>query len=355
MKINKMINLILPCAGKSSRFPGKPKWLLTCPNGNLMIQESLSCLDLTDVNNIFITFVKEHIDKYFPRGNIYDLFKKYKNLKITILENFTQSQTETVYLTIKKNNIQGAIFIKDCDSYYNYKIKKGNYACSLIVNEKNNVSTLYNKSFIEKNALNQIINFCEKKIISNIICVGGYSFENSKLFIDFYEKCKDIQLNTKEFHISHLIHFCLLENEIFYSEEIENFIEWGTPSEWKNYKDSFSTLFLDIDGTIFKNSGQYSVPSWGYSEPLKENLEVIKNLYNKGRTQIILTTARKKEFEEITKTQLKKYNVPYDDIIFGLLHSKRILINDYSDTNPYPSSISINIKRDSNELKNLLF
>ena len=35
------MSLILPCAGSSSRFPNmKPKWMLTSPQNNLMIQES---------------------------------------------------------------------------------------------------------------------------------------------------------------------------------------------------------------------------------------------------------------------------------------------------------------------------
>ena len=41
------MKLLLPVAGKSSRFPGlRPKWLLTLPNGQLMIERSLSGLKL---------------------------------------------------------------------------------------------------------------------------------------------------------------------------------------------------------------------------------------------------------------------------------------------------------------------
>ena len=37
------MKLLLPIAGRSSRFPNmKPKWLLTHPNGNFMIDESIS-------------------------------------------------------------------------------------------------------------------------------------------------------------------------------------------------------------------------------------------------------------------------------------------------------------------------
>lgn len=348
-----MVSLIIPCAGKSTRFTGKPKWMLTCPNGNLMIQETIKNLDLINVNIIYITFVKQHIKKFFKNYDIYKLFDFLnKKFIITILEDFTKSQTETVYETIKQNNIKDSIFIKDCDNFFNYKIKKGNYICSLKINENNNVNNLYNKSFIEINNINQIINICEKKIISDIICVGGYSFENSEDFEKFYIKTKDIKLELKEFFISHLIYYCLLEKMVFYSEEINNYIDVGTQEEWDNYKKSFKTLFLDIDGTIFFNSGEYSSISWGDNEPIQENVDYIRKIYGEGRTKIILTTARKLEYKNKTIEQLKKYNIPYDDIIFNLYHSKRYLINDFSESNPYPTSIAINIKRNDNNLKN---
>jgi hypothetical protein len=38
----------------------------------------------------------------------------------------------------------------------------------------------------------------------------------------------------------------------------------------------------------------------------------------------------------------------------GLFHSKRIIINDYSKSNPFKSCDSINLKRDSSELKDIL-
>ena len=49
---------------------------------------------------------------------------------------------------------------------------------------------------------------------------------------------------------------------------------------------------------------------------------------------------------------MRDYEIPYDNIIFNLLHCKRYLINDYSDTNPYPTCIS-KLKRNDNSLKEL--
>ena len=57
--------LIIPAAGKSSRFPGiRPKWMLTHPNGNLMIVESISGLELNKYSQIIITILEEHEKQY---------------------------------------------------------------------------------------------------------------------------------------------------------------------------------------------------------------------------------------------------------------------------------------------------
>ena len=38
----------------------------------------------------------------------------------------------------------------------------------------------------------------------------------------------------------------------------------------------------------------------------------------------------------------------------GVLHSGRILINDFAATNPYPTSVAINLPRNSKNLKEYL-
>ena len=44
---------------------------------------------------------------------------------------------------------------------------------------------------------------------------------------------------------------------------------------------------------------------WGETEPIAENIDYLNNLYNTGKVQIILTTARTSEYEEVTKQQLE--------------------------------------------------
>jgi len=321
-----------------------------------MIQECIRGFDLENKQKIYITILEEHFIKYLSNTNIEKLFEfTNKNISILKLKEKTNSQSETVYKTIKNFDIKGPIFIKDCDNFFTTKIELGNYICYLKINQENNVNKIFNKSFIEINEnTSKIINICEKKIISDMICVGGYSFENSQDFIQAYEECKDINLSNSELYISHIILNMILKNKTFFAKIIENYIDWGTINEWNCYINNFKTLFLDIDGTLFYNCGRYSEIKWGENKPIQKNIDFINKLYNEGKTQIILTTSRTDEFKDVTIKQLKKHNVKYDQIIFNLFHAKRYLINDYADTNPYPSSIAINLQRDSSNLDLLL-
>ncbi len=77
----------------------------------------------------------------------------------------------------------------------------------------------------------------------------------------------------------------------------------------------------------------------------------MNKIYNTGTVQIILTTARKSNYKNETIEQLERYNIPYDNIIYDLYHGKRFLINHFADTNPYPSAISVNLSRNSDNLE----
>lgn len=346
------MSLIIPCAGSSSRFPNmKPKWMLTTPKNKLMIQECIELIVLDKIKDIYLTFLKEHLDTY-NLTNLEELFNfTGKKIHILLLDHKTKNQPETIVKTINHFNIQGPIFIKDCDNSFQCKIVPGNYICTLKIDDKNNVNKLYNKSFVQINELNEIINISEKNIISNYICIGGYSFENSETFINLFN---DINHKNESLFISHLVFKAILQKINFKSYEVSNYHDWGTLDDWNQYKKDFKTLFIDIDGTLFHNSSEYFSPKWGESKPIIENINHIKKLYNQGNTQIILTTSRKEQYREKTIQQLMYHKIPYDNIIFNLYHCKRFLINDYSSTNPYPTAISINLERNDNKLKNLL-
>tara|TARA_Y100000034_G_C6880965_1_gene403684 strand:- start:429 stop:1505 length:1077 start_codon:yes stop_codon:yes gene_type:complete len=347
------MNLIIPCAGESSRFPGtRPKWMLTQPDGQLMVVSSLSGLDLEEVSRVYLIVLQKHLDEYKCHDGIKEAFGiagLEDKLEIVILEESTTSQPETVALGIRKANIKGPIFIKDCDGYFKAKIRPKNEVSVFDLADMELVHAA-NKSYVICDEHGLISNIAEKTIISSTFCVGGYSFENASSFIQYYESLKDYD----GLYVSHIIYQMMLDEITFEVQRVRDYVDWGTLKEWALYKEEYATLFVDIDGVLVQSSSKYFSPKWGETAAISSNAQILRELYDSGKVQIILTTARDEQVRELTEEQLERLGIKYHRIVFGLLHSKRIIINDYAATNPYKSCDAINIRRNSSELTEML-
>lgn len=348
--------LVIPLGGASSRYPDitRPKWLLNLPNGNLMLQESISKLDLLHFDDIVFICLAEHVQKY----ELKKLFKLAFPFNHTLIEiNSSASQPDTVRQGLKKYNEECSILIKDCDNMFNILdyslIQNNNAVCFGKIGEDFNNGDIENKSYIILNDMNKVKNIVEKQIISNDFCVGGYAFKSSIEFIKSVEELEQIT-DLNKMYISHVIYHLIYKHKIFNAVRVSDYIDWGTQIEYEKYKKQFNTLFIDIDGVLVQNSAQYFEPYWGTTDALYPNIEYLQNLWSSGKIQIILTTSRTSAYADITKNQLDKFKIPYDQIIFDLWHTKRILINDFAGSNNYRTADAINIERNNAKLKTYL-
>ena len=347
------MNLIIPCAGESSRFPGtRPKWMLTQPDGQLMVVSSLSGLNLDEISKIYLIVLRKHLDEYKCHDGIKEAFADAgldDKLEIIILEESTKSQPETVAIGINKADIEGPIFIKDCDGYFEAKIFPKNEVSVFDLADMELVHAA-NKSYVICDEHGLISNIAEKTIISSTFCVGGYSFESAAAFVRYYESLREYE----GLYVSHIIYQMMLDEITFEVQRVENYVDWGTLAEWTLYKEEYATLFVDIDGVLVQSSSKHFSPKWGETPAISQNAQILRELYDSGKIQIILTTARDEQVKDLTEAQLDRLGIKYHRIVFGLLHSKRIIINDYAATNPYKSCDAINIRRNSTELSEML-
>jgi ribonucleotide monophosphatase NagD (HAD superfamily) len=127
--------------------------------------------------------------------------------------------------------------------------------------------------------------------------------------------------------------------------------------EWTDVMNNHQTIFCDYDGVIVKNKGKFGVTNWYNSddEPIEENVKTIKELVDAGAT-LVITTSRDKSLEPKISDFLNSNGITNYTILCGLPHARRVLINDYANTNPYPSAISLNLERNGslNKLTNNL-
>lgn len=351
--------VVIPAAGRSSRFNGlSPKWMRTHPDGNLMIQKSLQTFKDKDFDIYLIT--TSEIEENF--SVIEKLKLALPKVNVIILENSTKSSVETLFLGLEKIgkliNIDTPLFVKDADNLVEFDWNNFdlNLSSSVGLNVKlNPVNNIANKSFIVINENGLIIDFVEKEIVSNIISVGTHYFKTA------IEALKTAQLlltnnvdQSYELYTSHLIAYNIYSGIEYKMIPASLYEDFGTQLEWDKIRDNHKTIFIDFDGTLVENRGRFTNPNWFSRNdiPLKNNIEILKKLNDKG-SQIIITTSRCSSEKEYIKNFLKNQNIIVHEVICDLNHSERIIVNDFFDTNPYPTASAINIPRNG-DLKNFL-
>lgn len=338
------MDLLVPCAGKSSRFiTQRPKYLLTMPDGRLMIEVIVEPFK-EKFDRLLFAVLKEH-DQKFDSKNV--LQKIFPNSQVLIINELTKGQADTVLKMIEYFQVDKSFLVKDSDSYFktpiNYESAK-NYI-SVCDARKAPLVKLHNKSFADISEQNYVIRTGEKEIMSKFFSCGGYFFSNPKDFIDNFKKYEEIQIGG-EYFISNIIDMMIDSGIIFHPMECSNYEDWGTYEDWITYRKTKSTYFFDIDGVIYDNGSQYWEPKWGEAKIFEKAKEKINELFEKGNL-IILVTSRPESFREVSIKQFEKDGLRFHQLIMNIFHGTRILINDYSDTNPYPAAKAINTKRNS--------
>lgn len=348
-----MITMVLPIAGRSSRFPNmNPKWSLTHPRGDMMVVEAIKGIDLEDVGRICVIGLTEHDEKFRLRDTLSTQFKALglaPKVDFVLLDEPTRHQPETIAQGLRQGGVDGPIYIKDSDNFFRHRPTPGNSVAGYDLHKIEKVNAR-SKSYFEINGDGYITNIVEKRIVGSKFCAGAYSFESTAQFLKYYDALCD----QGEIYVSHIIYSMILDGIGFIHSDVEDYIDWGTVKEWRAYTNLYSTLFVDLDGTLVVNSGQYGKPRWGDTDGIRPNIEAVNHLYNSNKVHIIVTTSRKPEFREATIAQLERVGLKYHQIIFDLPHAKRIIINDYAPSNPFKSCEAINLKRNSPDLKEML-
>lgn len=349
-----MSTLILPVAGRSSRFPNmRPKWLLTMPSGKLMFEEAVANLHLHNFTRIVITCLKEHVENFVNLKKLEASAQQNISAKIEfcILENPTNSHSETIYETIKRMHITGNIYLKDCDNTFAVEYLTENSVATVSLNAVELIDAK-NKSYVTTNELGIIDNIVEKSVISSEFCCGGYSFEKAEEFVSTFEKLRTRDANM-EWYISHIIFQMMLDGKSFRTHAAEQYVDWGTLREYRHVARKKITVFCDIDGVLLINGSKFGAKGWN-TDAITENVNALIKLQRQDRLYLVLTTSRPKSEEIYVQRILKQLGLTYDQAVWGLPHTKRVMVNDFSPSNPYPSAISINLHRDATTLDQYL-
>src|SRR6185312_14080681 len=86
--------LLLPCAGRSSRYPGvRPKWMLTLPCGELALARAAASVPRDAYGRIVAAVRAEHEERH---GAVSLLKRVFGDIDVIVLDHDTQGPADTV-------------------------------------------------------------------------------------------------------------------------------------------------------------------------------------------------------------------------------------------------------------------
>lgn len=337
--------LILPCAGRSSRYPGvRPKWMLTLPEGEIALERATASLPKNSYDRMVIAVRADHEERYGCRALLKRVFG---HVGVVVLPHETRGPADTVAETIARADITGAIAIKDADSFFDPSpLPDSSFVSVCDVRRSPQMTSVGAKSFAVINGEGLIVDMVEKSLASNHICVGLYGFAEAGRFVEVFNAVANANPEG-EIYVSHVISRAIRDGLVVRPHTVEGLIDVGTLEDWRRYTRARGTVVTDIDGVVFRNHSRYFEPLWDEpDEPIAENIATLR-AWEEGGAQIIFMTARPEEHRARTESALRQHGLTPHALIMDCRHGRRFLVNDHAGTNPYPSAVAVNLERNS--------
>jgi hypothetical protein len=352
------VTVIIP----AGREDPKPCWLRTHPNGNLVIVELLRLLDLTDVHHVIVATTTSHVERWCAGSTaaleqfVQNRLPAHVRFEIFMCSRPTAHAADTVATVIRSKGVSGPLFIKDQDGSFAHKVQCGNYVVGMRVTESCQIDALPTKSFIEATG-SLLSSIHEKKIVSDMICVGGYGFESSADFLTSLEHVEALHRTAKtvledvsslppiRIFISHVVQQqLLLEGKVFAVDLTDAFFDWKTDDGWRRFCKSYRNVEVSLEGVLFINERAKRDVVSAYldepdMEPISANIAYLRHL-DRSRTHITLRTSRAESSRRHLERLLAEHGVPYDCLICSSLHATTFVVGAYGEDVPHPSSVS---------------
>lgn len=342
---------------------------------------ALRASGLINHNKIFVVSQKSEL-ALFDFAGLVSTFCELNDCFVS-LDGITRGPAESAYMALVKlisdgkANLDEPLIINDCDHYFNGS-NLVNALQKFLSNDEKDILLLTSPkdpedlswSFLryKDGVLTGIVEKPKSGQLSGIDSssglVGVYTFKSIKLFIETFENnFRNRALsNVGEMFISNLLH-ALAEKSFFSRVEIhaiDKFVSLGTSKKivealsrglLASGFEEAGTLMIDLDGTIFLHDHGGKLGEFRYSDNPKliddELPEFLRTLKNSGYS-IVVTTSRKRFSLKQLQDQLRKFEIPFDEIVSGLPAGPRVILNDLKPRIPGLSmAYAINYPRDT--------
>lgn len=225
MSSSSKFSLIVPVAADRPEYVGSMPYVFAPDkDGTMLCVKAITGLNLDVFDNIYFTVLRKHARAYDIDKLLELQFRRLGlgKARIVILDTPTATQAATIVETLKKERIEGAIFVKDADGYFAAEIYPEN-GVAVYPLEQLDLVDPRNKSYVAVDDMQHITNIIEKRIVSNLFNAGGYCFESAGDFLEAYIKFNSLG----HIYLSHLIYSLLLEGHTFRPIKVTEYSDWN--------------------------------------------------------------------------------------------------------------------------------
>ncbi len=219
-------SLIVPVAADKPEYNNKLPYVFAFgEDGIIICIKSILGLPLDRFDRIYFTILRKHDERFFVADSLRMQCKRlgFKNVSIVVLDEPTRDQVETVFCTIREEQISGSIYIKDADSYFESDEAVQNGVAIYPIEELDMLDPR-DKSYVSVDDMYYITNIIEKSIIGHYISAGGYAFEDCNDFCEYYKRLR----HYPHLYLSHIIYAMLLDKKTFRPFLVKNYKDWGS-------------------------------------------------------------------------------------------------------------------------------
>jgi len=321
---------IILCGGiqKTSSLPNPLNYV----NGRHLIEYIIEHIPSNEIYLFYNIFLEE----YNFEEIIVNLFKE-RTFHFVKIDYLTRGPAETAYIGVQMlpESSESLIFI-DNDNVHNIPKMLDNK--NFIGYGNNKDETHYSFIKIENSRVTQIE---EKVKISDNYCSGIYGFKNASVFNQY---CNRLIKEKNQFYFSQIYQLMLEDNIAIVPVHIQYTKLLGAQN---NLLVKPLRICFDLDNTLVTNP---TVPNdYSTVKPIPKMIQLLHFLKQNGH-EIIIHTARRmkthnnnvgkviKDIALVTIQTLEKYNIDYDELIFGKPIAD-IYIDDKA-LNPFSNDIS---------------
>jgi len=320
------MKILIPLGGIGKRFSDAnyttPKPLIKVL-GKPLLFWVIDNLNLSEYDELYITY-NESLDKH-NLGNI--IKSKYPNIKTKSVPN-TRGAAETIRLAIEHFFTEDdKLVVLDGDTFYDEDVLSKARLVDNGVMYFNSTDPKPIYSYIKLDSDNTITHIKEKEKISDNANSGCYVFWSVK---KLHQYLVSMDYTQGEVYTSDVIKSMIEGGEEFRGIPVSNFYVLGTPQHIvefsKSYKVEPQRFVFDLDNTLVT----YPIISGDYTsvEPIQDTINYLQKLKEAGHHIIVYTARRMRthngnvggviaDIGKITMDTLSKFNIPYDELVFG--------------------------------------